>query len=138
MVETTEAPVKPSHVAARALLYGGGGWAIENLCFGPRYSALWQGEKIPILPIYAIGGAAAALLAPKLKEAKAPWPVRGLAYAALLSSVEYLGCQFDRHVLKACSWDYTDHMCEDPAKGCVDLRRALLWGALGLAGEAIK
>jgi hypothetical protein len=59
--------------AARATLFGAGGWAIENVLFKeePRYSALFKGEKVPFLPVYAFGGAAVMLLAPRLCPMKA-------------------------------------------------------------------
>jgi len=122
-----------------AALLGAGGWAIENaLSQTPRYSAVFKGERVPFLPVYAFGGAAVMLLAPKLREKDLAWPVRAAIYASVLSGVEYAGCFIDREVLGACSWDYSKKNCESPSWGCVDFKHAALWGMLGLAIEKIQ
>lgn len=126
---------RSTNVAGKAALFGAGGWVLENALFGPRYSALFGGRNVPFLPVYAIGGSAALALGPRLREAKVPWPIRAIAYAGLLSGIEYVGCQIDRKQLGACSWDYTDRACAVPSAGCIDIPHALLWGAFGLLLE---
>jgi uncharacterized membrane protein len=104
--------VKASELAASAMLFGMGGWAIENvLSKEPRYSALFKGEKVPFLPVYAFGGAAVMLLSPRLRDADLPWYARAAIYAGTLSGDEYVGCFLDREVLEACSWDYSRKDC---------------------------
>ena len=39
---------------------------------------------------------------------KLPLLARGLAYAILGTTVEYIGCKIDRDLLKSRSWDYGD------------------------------
>ncbi len=126
--------MKSSDLVTSAALFGAGGWAIENvLSKEPRYSALFKGERVPFLPVYAIGGAAVMMLAPRLREL--PWYVRAAIYAGTLSGVEYAGCHIDREVLEACSWDYSRKDCAEPVRGCVDFGHAALWGMLGLLVE---
>ncbi len=115
--------------------FGAGGWALENLLFGPRYAALFRGAKVPFLPVYAFGGISIALVAPHLRAAAVPWPVRALVYAGVLSAVEYAGCQIDRRALGSCSWDYSGDACATTVRGCVDAPHAAMWGALGLLVE---
>src|SRR5271154_3188384 len=98
----------PAEFAAKTALFGVGGWALENAAFGPRYSAVWRRAHIPFLPVYAVGGATILATAPYLKSHNLPWYVRIPIYAAMLSGVEYIGCQIDRKLLNACSWDYTN------------------------------
>ena len=130
--------MKTSDLAARAALFGAGGWAVENVLFGSRYSALWGGAKIPVLPVYAIGGLTAEALGPWLLEREVPWYARAAIYAAVLSGVEYAGCFFDRDVLGACSWDYSKQDRAEPLKGCIDWKHAAIWGALGLVIEKLQ
>lgn len=119
-----------------AALMGIGGWALENaLCDEPRYSAAFKGAKVPFLPVYALGGASVLALAPTLKAQGLPWPVRGAAYAGILSGVEWAACQVDRKTLGARSWDYGDDSID--GEGCVDLKHAIAWGALGLLAESL-
>jgi len=128
--------VKTDHLFARAAVFGFAGWAAENvLSEGKRCSALFKGAHVPFLPIYAAGGTAAMLLAPHLRAL--PWYARGAAYAAALSGVELVGCAVDRDVLGACSWDYSGQGCARGGEGCVDLKRAALWGMLGLCVEKL-
>src|ERR1700674_844053 len=91
-------------VVAKAALFGVGGWAGENLLFGPRYSPVFQGHKVPLLPVYAAGGLAMIAAAPHV----ARWPVlaRGVLYSAIGTAIEYAGCQLDREVFAGRSWDY--------------------------------
>src|SRR5680860_337553 len=81
-------------VVAKAALFGVAGWAAENALHGPFYSSIWQGRRVPFLPVYALGGVAVLAVAPHLKR----WPMlgRAAAYAVLLGGLEYLGCQADR------------------------------------------
>jgi hypothetical protein len=144
-------------VLAKAALFGVAGWAAENALYGPRYSAMWQGRKIPFLPIYAAGGVAVLALAPKL--ANVPMIGRAAAYTALLGGLEYAGCQADRKIFNGRSWDYEEstaqltkeltagtleHTLETKnaklskaTDGCVDLKHAALWGLLGLLAENV-
>ena len=138
-----------SGVALAATAFAGAGWALENVSslFGEgrsekRYSALWGGRKIPLLPVYAFGGLAVLATAPTLKEARVPWMGRAAIYGAMLSGIEYVGCRVDRDVLGACSWNYASSGTSSSKKcgrgeGCVDLKHALLWAALGLALESL-
>jgi uncharacterized membrane protein len=126
-----------SDIAVKALAFGVAGWALENVLFGERYSAVWSGAKVPFLPVYAFGGAAIALAAPHLKASNVPMAARAALYAGALSGIEYAGCQIDRRTFKACSWDYSNQLCKVPAEGCVDLEHAGLWGVLGLLVETL-
>ena len=130
-------PLSAEKTLGRALLFGAGGWAVENALFGPRNSALWGKARMPILPVYAIGGTLVSELAPRLQERAWPWYARATAYGAVLSGIEYAGCLTDRRVLGACSWDYTGQRCKKPTQGCVNFEHALLWGMLGLLVEKL-
>lgn len=147
--------MRTSDFIVNAALLGAGGWVIENTLskappddgvVGPgpaehtrrgRYSALFKGERVPFLPVYAFGGGAVMLLAPRLRETELPWYTRAAIYAVTLSAVEYAGCLIDREVLGACSWDYSRKNCADSSRGCVDFGHATLWGMLGLLVEKI-
>jgi len=127
----------------RAAAYGIVGWMAENTLAGPRYSRIFDGIAVPFLPIYAAGGLAVHAAAPKLENAGIPWWGRAAIYAVGLSAIELAGCAIDRGPLGGCSWDYENNRCRSPMpsvsmRGCVDLRHALLWGALGLAVEKIE
>jgi uncharacterized membrane protein len=113
-------------------LFGVAGWALENsLSDTPRYSQLFGGVKAPFLPVYAAGGAGVMMLAPTLKAQNLPWAVRGAIYAGAMTGVELAACYLDRGTFGAKSWDYKD----GGFGGCVDLKHALAWGALGLLAE---
>lgn len=134
--------MRTSDLIVNAALFGAGGWAIENLSLlgssePKRYSALFKGERVPFLPVYAFGGAAVMLLAPRLRETELPCVARAAIYAVTLSAIEYAGCLIDREVLGACSWDYSQKRCANPSQGCVDFRHAALWGMLGLLAEKL-
>lgn len=124
-------------VVAKTALFGVAGWAAENALFGPRYSALFQGRRVPFLPIYAAGGLAVTAVAPHV----AGWPAlaRGALYAALGTAVEYVGCRLDREALDARSWDYgeVDGLAVK-TDGCLSWKHAALWGGLGFLVEAIS
>lgn len=102
-------------VLGAALLSGFGGWAIENIVAGPRYSTLLPG--IPFLPVYAASGAAMAIVQPAVRDLH---PIaRMLSYGAVLSGVEV-----------------ASNYVEPPSrKRPVNLSRALLWGGLALLSE---
>jgi uncharacterized membrane protein len=121
-------------VAAKAALFGVAGWAGENLLFGPRYSPVFQGHKVPFLPVYAAGGL--AIVAAERHLAGKSVFLRALVYAALGTAVEYVGCQLDRKVFETRSWDYgkIDGLA-DKTDGCISWRHAALWGGLGLVAE---
>lgn len=108
-------------VAWTALGTGVAGWALENALYAPptRYSYHLPG--VPLLPVYAAGGAAVVLMAPHLRALTPSG--KFLVYAAVLTSIEALAGLAER-VEGRRSWDY-DGL---PA----DLAHAALWGALGL------
>ncbi len=131
---TPAAPLTFTELVGGAAVFGLGGWALENvLSEKPRYSALFQGVKVPFLPVYAAGGAGVMALAPTMKAQGLPWFVRGALYGGILTAVEWTACQLDRHTFDARSWDYGR---EAPAEGCIDVKHAVAWGALGLLAEA--
>jgi uncharacterized membrane protein len=125
---TTEA------VVAKAGLFGLAGWAGENALFGPRYSPVFQGHKVPFLPVYAAGGLAVVAAAPRV--ARWNFLARGALYAAIGAAIEYAGCQLDRKVFESRSWDYgkSDGLAQS-TDGCTSWKHAALWGALGLVAE---
>jgi uncharacterized membrane protein len=121
-------------VVGKAALFGVAGWAAENLLFGQRYSAAFHGRHVPFLPAYAAGGLAVMATAPHIDNW--PLPIRAAAYALLGTAVEFVGCQIDRKVMDARSWDYggSDKLALATG-GCVDWKHAALWGALGIVAE---
>jgi uncharacterized membrane protein len=125
---TTEA------VVAKAALFGVAGWTAENVLFGHRYSAMFKGHHVPFLPVYAAGGLAVMAAAPHIEK----WPVlaRAGAYALLGTAVEFAGCQLDRKLMEARSWDYggSDALAK-ATDGCVDWKHTALWGVLGVIAE---
>ena len=123
-------------VVAKAALFGVAGWAGENLFYGPRYSPVFQGHKVPFLPVYAAGGLAVIAVAPHLAGKSAF--VRAIVYAAIGTAIEYAGCQLDRKVFDGRSWDYgnIDGLAES-TDGCISWRHSALWGGLGLLAEKI-
>ena len=127
--------MNPAEFAANTTLFGVGGWALENAIYGPRFSTMFGGAKVPILPIYAAGGATLLLTRPFL--GKLPWILRAPIYGALLSGVEFLGCQFDRRVLGSCSWDYSNAACAKTFEGCIDVNHGIVWAALGVIVDGI-
>jgi uncharacterized membrane protein len=121
-------------VVGKAALFGVAGWAGENIIFGPRYSPVFQGHKVPLLPIYAAGGLAMIAAAPRLAGKSVL--LRTLVYAAIGTAIEYAGCQLDRKVFDGRSWDYgkIDGLA-DTTDGCISWRHTALWGGLGLVAE---
>ena len=124
-------------VVAKAGLFGLAGWAGENLLYGPRYSPVFQGHKVPFLPVYAAGGL--AMIAAARPLAGKNMLLRALTYAVLGTAIEYAGCQLDRKVFESRSWDYgkLDGLA-DTTDGCISWRHAALWGGLGLVAEKLK
>jgi len=122
-------------IIAKVTLFGVAGWVAENaLCREDRYSALFRGHKVPFLPVYAVGGLAITAASPHVSK----WPVlaRGLAYAVLGSAIEYAGCQIDRKMLEARSWDYGNRdALARSSEGCLNFAHSALWGGLGLVAE---
>ncbi len=109
---------------ARAIAYGTAGWAYERVARDkPHYSLVWEGRKVPVLPIYAVGGLVAEELAPRLKGK--PLLERAVTYGVVLSGVELLGCKLSDYFYGKRQWSYGGR--------CVDLKHAALWAALGLA-----
>jgi hypothetical protein len=128
--------MRPAEFAGKTALYGVGGWAIENMIFGPRFSVVFGRAPVPFLPVYAAGGAALMLTRPHLR--RVPWLLRVPVYAAMLSGIEYVGCLVDRKLFGACSWDYSGQDCAQTYRGCIDLQHSLVWGALGLLAEGLS
>jgi uncharacterized membrane protein len=110
------------------------GWAAENVLFGPRYSPVFQGHRVPFLPVYAAGGLAMLTAAPHVASRSVL--TRALVYAALGMAVEYAGCRLDRDVFEARSWDYEqrDGLAVS-TDGCLNWKHSALWGGLGLLVE---
>jgi len=123
-------------VVGKAALFGFVGWAAENVLFKDRYSAMWQGKHVPWLPSYAIGGLVITGVEPYIKDW--PMPIRAISYALLGTGVEWVGCQIDRHLLDAHSWDYgeSDHLAR-ATSGCVDWKHTAIWGVLGMLTESV-
>jgi len=126
----------PGAVVVKTALFGVAGWAAENVLFGRRYSAVFQGHHVPFLPIYAAGGLAMITAAPALAGRSAL--VRAAAYAAVGTAVEYAGCKLDRGMFDARSWDYGERDgLATSTDGCLSWKHAALWGGLGLLVEKI-
>ena len=123
-------------IIAKVTMFGVAGWVAENaLCRTDRYSSIFRGAKIPFMPIYAANGVALTAAAPYVSK----WPLlaRGLAYAILGTSVEYVGCKIDRLLLTQ-SGDYgRDDALARLSDGCVDFTRSALWGGMGLIAEKV-
>lgn len=114
---------------ARALAYGTAGWAYERVARGrPHYSLAWKGRKVPILPIYAVGGLVAEQLAPRLRGK--PLLERAVVYGVVLTGLELFGCKLSEVLYGKVQWSYRGK--------CVDLKHAALWAALGLTVGAIS
>ena len=109
----------PSTIAIIALASGVAGYAIENAVVGPRHSRWFP--DLPFMPVYAVGGAAVALLAPELRDQSVL--VKALSYGVALTAVEGAAGLADR-ATGGRSWDYDGHV--------IDLPHALLWAGMGL------
>jgi uncharacterized membrane protein len=124
----------PEAVVAKTALFGVAGWAAENVLFGPRYSPVFQGRRVPFLPVYAAGGLTMLAASPHLARRSAI--ARALVYAALGTAIEYAGCRLDRDVFEARSWDYGElDGLATKTDGCLSWRHTALWGGLGLLVE---
>jgi uncharacterized membrane protein len=123
-------------VVAKAALFGVAGWAGENILYGPRYSPVFQGHKVPLLPVYVAGGLAVIAVAPRIAGQNVL--VRAIVYAAIGTAIEYAGCQLDRKVFDGRSWDYgkIDGLAQQ-TDGCISWRHSALWGGLGLLAEKL-
>lgn len=124
----------PEAVVAKTALFGVAGWAAENVLFGPRYSAVFQGHRVSFLPVYAAGGLGMLMAAPKVADRSVIF--RALTYAAIGMGIEYVGCRLDRDVFEARSWDYgeRDGLATN-TDGCLSWSHTALWGGLGLLVE---
>lgn len=131
--------MKFTELLGGAALFGVAGWGMEyawRTVQGeePYYSSAFKGAKVPFLPVHAAGGGLVLAIAPTLREQGWPWPLRGAAYAGVLSALEWAACQTDRQMMGERSWDYGK---DAPADGCVDWKHAIAWGALGLLAESL-
>lgn len=124
----------PQAVVAKTALFGVAGWAAENVLFGPRYSTVFQGHRVPFLPVYAAGGLGMLIAAPKVAGRSVL--TRALTYAAIGMAIEYGGCRLDRDVFEARSWDYgqLDGLATR-TDGCLSWKHTALWGGLGFLVE---
>jgi hypothetical protein len=135
------AKMNVGEIITKVAAFGVAGWALENALCGDRYSSLFRGQRVPFLPIYAANGVALTAIAPRV----ASWPTlgRGLAYAALGTAVEYVGCQIDRKLLSQRiafgpgGFGGPDALAR-ASDGCVNFTRSALWGGLGLVAEKFK
>lgn len=132
----TSAKTTVEAVVAKAALFGVAGWAGENILHGSRYSSVFQGHKVPLLPVYAAGGLAVIAMAPRI--AGKSMLFRALVYAALGTAIEYAACQLDRKVFDGRSWDYgkIDGLAKS-TDGCLSWQHTALWGGLGLLAEKV-
>lgn len=136
------AKLNTGEIVSKAAAFGLVGWVLENALCGDRYSSAFLGHKVPWLPLYAANGIALTSVAPYLSS----WPIfgRGLAYAALGTAVEYVGCQVDRKLLSQRAGVYGGGFGGSPdalfqaSGGCVNFTRSVLWGGLGLVAEKFK
>ena len=113
-------------IVQKVALFGFAGWVAENaLCGGDRYSPVFRGAKIPLMPLYAANGVALTGLAPYVKN----WPVlaRGLTYSVVGTIVEFVGCHIDRQILSKTqpTWDWGrgDSLAR-ASDGCVSFMRS--------------
>jgi hypothetical protein len=124
-------------IITKVAAFGVAGWALENALCGDRYSSLFRGQKVPFMPIYAVNGVALTYAAPYISN----WPTlgRGLAYATLGTTIEYVGCLIDRKFLSQRVGIYggSDALAR-LSDGCVDFTRSALWGGFGLIAEKFK
>lgn len=123
-----------ARIALVAIGTGVAGWALENVfeqISAPkdvrppvRYSAVLPG--VPLLPVYAAGGAAVAILQPHLASMS---PIaRALVYGATLTAVE-AGAGYLERSQGRMSWDY--------GGSPVDLPHAITWAVLGYGLEQV-
>lgn len=117
-----------SRIMKAGVIAGVSGWAIENAYTPNRYSWVMGGERagIPFLPVFALGGAVLAAVAPRLQSQGDL--TRLATYSVALGGLEWAVCKADR-ALGHCSWDYEG--------ACVDAPHALAWGALAMLVEPL-
>lgn len=119
---------------SKGVLFGIAGWVAENaLCSQDRYSPVFQGHKVPFLPIYAVNGLAMGAAEPYISK----WPTlaRGMSYGVIGTFVEYLGCRIDRELLKLpAGYGQVDALAR-ASDGCVNFTRSALWAGIGLVAE---
>ena len=114
------------NAVSRFIVFGVAGWIMENTLFPgeKRYSKLFGGLKVPLLPVYGLGGIAIGPVAAKRTSV----PGKFLTSAAAVTGVELIAAAFDRAPgAGAPSWDY--------AGLPVDLPHSIAWGLLGMASE---
>jgi len=128
-------------IIQKVALFGVAGWVAENaLCPQDpyRYSSLFRGLKIPIMPIYAVNGLALTAVSPWISK----WPTlaRGLTYSLLGTGIEWVSCQLDRKVFGGkATWDYgRNEALAQLTEGCVSFTRSVLWGGMGLLTEKVR
>lgn len=127
---------KTGEIIQKLALFGVGGWFAENaLCQQDRYSSVFRGARVPFMPIYAVNGLALTAVSDYVDN----WPpiARGLVYAALGTTVEWIGCQIDRQLLGGRSMVLGNDVLTQLSSGCVNFQRAVLWGGLGLVAEKV-
>lgn len=110
------------------------GWLGETAWTGNfRTSLLFGHAKIPLIPVYGVGGVLVGELQPILKQQNIA--IRFVSYSALLTALEYLACKISDLVVGETNraWHY-EH--GDPY-GCIAWQYSLLWGILGLAVEPV-
>lgn len=135
--------MKPATSAGKfALVFlagGAVGWVLETVATRePRFSNAFRGAHVPFLPVYGFGATAVAAAAPLME--KTSIPVRFVVYASSLSALELAACATDR-AMGDPSWNYDcdGSQCKSPqgSEGCLSWKHALIWGALGLAVDAM-
>ena len=125
-------------IVQRSALFGFAGWVAENaLCGGDRYSSVFRGANIPLLPLYAVNGVVLSGVAPYI--AKWPTLARGLTYSLLGSVIEFVGCHIDRQLIsQQPSWNWgTGDSLARSSDGCVSFMRSAVWGGMGLIAEKV-
>jgi hypothetical protein len=116
--------VSAETILLTALGAGFAGWLLENMLFGPRYSYHLPG--VPWLPVYAVGGAAVATIAPRIGDMNIAG--RAVVYGATLTAIEGTAGTLERAEGRR-SWDY--------GGSPVDLPHAAAWAGLGLVLEGV-
>lgn len=121
---------------ATALLAGGAcaGWVLENAYTSSihgdplRYSKMFGGARVPLLPVYGVGLLAAVSLAPVVRSL--PWYAQLATFVGALSAVELGAGALDSALGGKPSWEYPDGSHVDPP-------HALTWGCLALAARRL-
>ncbi|MBX5483074.1 MAG: putative ABC transporter permease [Myxococcaceae bacterium] len=123
----------------RFLLYGFAGWIVEVLFTGTlsavrRDRAGTARTYLWMHPIYGATALAMEWLSKRLRPL--PWPVRGLAYTAVIYGAEYSSGWALKKILGRCPWDYSGS--GKNVHGLVRLDYAPAWYALGLLFEPLR